>query len=166
MEKENLKDGDFSLPYVFYKLEHNKIKASWNKKPIKMDLFLSFLKVPVTISRDHLGFSNGYTLRVNEELKLKIGGGIEKGEEYLDSLQFGEKLGNIYNNYVNPFFLKGILTKEGLEFFYEYYKEDINELFAQQEREITILKNKVQIKEGILDLMIQERDSFLEYYVY
>ncbi|NCW12405.1 MAG: hypothetical protein EBV82_04425 [Chitinophagia bacterium] len=41
---------------LYSKLKHDKIQINWNKNPIKMDLFLSFLTVDVTRSTTHLGF--------------------------------------------------------------------------------------------------------------
>jgi hypothetical protein len=87
----------------FYnKLQSDKIRINWNKNPIKMDIFLSFLVVPVVRSSDHLGSDNGWTLLENKEISLRIGGGVVGGVEYLDHLELGTKLANPYNNYVNP----------------------------------------------------------------
>jgi len=48
----------------FYdKLQSDKIKINWNKNPIKMDLFLSFLTIPVVRSYEHyrqFDASNGW----------------------------------------------------------------------------------------------------------
>ena len=116
----------------FYnKLRSEKIKINWNKNPIKMKAFLSFLDVTLTQSHDHIGSDTGWTLRSNEPLQLVIGGGVVQGIEYLDSLQFGRKLSNSYNNYVNPFFLWELLSDEGKDFFIDYYKNDIDEIINE-----------------------------------
>lgn len=141
----------------FYnKLKDDKIKINWNKNPIKMSLFLSFLTVQVEISRDHLGSDTGWTLKKNEDLKLLIGGGIVNGTEYLDTLQYGVKLSNPYNNYVNPFFLFDILTEEGKAFFVEYYKDDISKILSDQIRSVEFYKNKLQAETELLDLIQNE----------
>jgi len=135
------------------KLDGDKIKINWNKNPIKMDLFLSFLTIEVQRSYDHLGSDTGWTRLVNKEAKLVIRGGIVNGIEYLDGIEYGDKLANRYNNYVNPFYLFDILTDEGKVFFTEYYKEDIQKIVANQEYEITCLKNALSIaKKRLKDL--------------
>lgn len=135
----------------FYdKLKYDKIQINWNKSPIEMSLFLSFLKVEVKRSSDHLGSSNGWTLLENNELKLKISGGIVNGTEFLDSLQFGIKLSNPYNNFINPFYLFEILTKEGRQFFIDYYKEYIEAIVANQKNHIEYLKASVVNSEQLL----------------
>ena len=113
----------------FYnKLDGDKIKINWNKKPIRMDLFTSFLNTELVRSYDHLGSSNGWTELNNESLKLSIKGGIVDGVEYLDCLKYGEKLSNPYNNFVNPFYLFEIMNMEGQRFFIDYYKDDITKI--------------------------------------
>lgn len=122
------------LKEIFYnKLKDDKIKINWNKNPIKMDLFISFLNVELTRSNDHLGYSNGWTELNNEALKLSIKGGIVDGVEYLDSLKYGEKLSNPYNNFVNPFYLFEIMNSEGCNFFIDYYKDDIEKILKSFE---------------------------------
>ncbi len=105
-------------------LENKKININWNENPIKMDVFLSFLTVKVRIGTGHTGYDTCWTKRYGDN-GLIIGGGVYKGVEYLDSLMYGEKLQNPYNNYVNPFFLFEILSDEGKKFFLDYYSEDI-----------------------------------------
>ena len=144
------------LSAVFSKLPHDKIKINWNKNPIEMELFLSFLTVEVKRSTDHLGSCTGWTLLENNELKLKIGGGIVNGKEWLDSLQFGTKLNNKYNNYVNPFYLLGILTEEGKNFFIDYYKEDIDKIVSEQKDSINYLKRSLSEKQEQLKAMLSE----------
>lgn len=112
------------------KLANDKIKINWNKKPIKMDLFLSFLTVEVEKSYDHLGACTGWTLYKNDSINLIVKGGIvrEHGCEYLDAIEYGKKLQNKYNNYCNPFYLFEIMTDVGKEFFVNYYMEDIEKI--------------------------------------
>lgn len=106
------------------KLSSNKIKINWNKNPIKMGDFLSFLTIETERGTGHLGHDNGWTRHYGDN-DLIVGGGFVKGVEYLDTLQYGKKLDNPYNNYVNPFYLFEILNDEGKEFFLDYYSEDI-----------------------------------------
>jgi hypothetical protein len=113
---------------IFKELKNDKIKINWNKKPIRIDLFTSFLTIPTEISTDHLGSDMGWTRRVNSAHLLEIGGGIVGGVNYLDSIKYGKNLANPYNNYVNPFFLFDIMTDEGKKFFIDYYKDDIEEI--------------------------------------
>lgn len=145
-----------NLSAIFNKLSNDKIKINWNKKPIEMKLFLSFLKVEVKRSNGHLGSDNGWTRLLNDDLKLIIGGGIVDRKEWLDSLQFGNKLQNKYNNYVNPFYLFDILTDEGIKFFLDYYKEDIDKIISEQNGSIDYLKRSLFEKEEQLKSMIYE----------
>lgn len=143
----------------FSKLPHHKIKINCNKNPIEMKLFLSFLTVEVKRSSNHLGSSTGWTLLENDELKLKIGGGIVKGKELLDSLQFGTKPNNKYNNYVNPFYLLGILTEDGKNFFIDYYKEDIEKMVSEQKNSIAYLESSLSEKREQLKVMLSEIET-------
>lgn len=141
----------------FYKyLSHEKIKINWNKKPVEMKLFLSFLSISVVRSKDNLGSSNGWTLLENKELNLIIGGGFVNGIELLDTLQFGTKLGNPYNNYVNPFYIFSILNNEGKLFFFEYYQSEIEQLTKQHEDRIHNLKSSLAETKKELQEMILE----------
>ena len=144
------------LSAVFFKLPSDKVKINWNKNPIEMKRFLSFLTVEVKRSSDHLGSCTGWTLLENDELKLKIGGGIVNGKEWLDSLQFGTKLDNKYNNYVNPFYLLGILTEEGKNFFIDYYKDDIEKMVSEQKASIAYLERSLSEKQEQLEAMLSE----------
>jgi hypothetical protein len=134
----------------FYrKLDNGKIKINWNKKPIRMDLFLSFLTVKVERQVKFLGSDTGWTQFKGED-RLEIGGGIVNGVEYLDRIQYKKNLDNAYNNYINPFYMFEILNDEGKKFFLEYYGEDI----------AAILK-KAQAK---LDAAQQQRDAIYEFW--
>lgn len=145
------------LKKTFYnKLPHDKIKINWNKNPISMSLFLSFLTVEVKRSHDHLGSYTGWTLLENDKLKLKIGGGIVNGIELLDSLQFGEKLSNSYNNYINPFYLFDILSEEGRDFFFNYYKSDIENIVKSVESDIKYLESDLKNKKELLSEILSE----------
>ena len=112
--------------------DKNKIKISFNKSPIKMGKFLSFLTVDVERSIKHLGCDNGWTKLCGDN-GLEIKGGIltlgvwpsHKSVEYLNSLKYGSNLDNPYNNFVNPFHLFPIMTDEGKKFFIDYYSEEI-----------------------------------------
>jgi hypothetical protein len=149
------------LKGCFYdKLQADKIKISWNKNPIKMDKFLSFLTINVERSYDHLGSDTGWTRLNNKEHKLIIGGGIVGNIEYLDSVQYGIKLNNPYNNYVNPFYLFDILTKEGRAFFVEYYTSEIHVIVSAErdsiafhERSLANRKINMQTIEQEIELL-------------
>lgn len=94
------------LKVNFYnKLKDDKIKINWNENPIRMELFLSFLTIEVERSRAHLGSNNGWTKLYNKEHGLIVSGGVLGAIEYLDHIEYGIKLSNPYNNYVNPFYL-------------------------------------------------------------
>lgn len=141
----------------FYdKLSYSKTEFNWNKNPIKMDLFLYFLKVPVILSTSHLGYDNGWTLLKNKEMALTLHGGIIAGVHYLNNIEFGERLCNKYNNYVNPFYLFEILSEEGQKFFLNYYKEDIEKMISDLEKSIEYSKDIVKEKEVLHSLIINE----------
>lgn len=145
------------LKEEFYKkLNGDKIKINWNKNPIEMKLFLSFLTVEVKRSQDHLGSDNGWTQLKNDELKLVIGGGIVNGKEYLDYLKFGTNLDNRYNNFVNPFFIFEILTREGQAFFVEYYNDEITKLVELNSSILLSLESQVEKQKQLLSDMISE----------
>ena len=132
------------LKKEFYdKLKSQKTEINWNKNPIKMVQFLSFLTVEVEIIRDAPGSGFGWTRRENKSIGLIIRGGIVNGVEYLDNLQFGEKLSNQYNNYVNPFYLFDILTEEGKAFFVDYYKDEISAIIESTKQKVAFLKKKL-----------------------
>jgi hypothetical protein len=126
-------------------LDFDKVTINWNKNPIPMNLFLSFLTVEVERKTDGLGSSNGWTKLVGED-GLIIGGGIIKGVEYLDRLKYGERLDNPYNNHVNPFYMFGILNQEGRKFFVEYYKDDIQAILSKADER---LSNAQEYKEEV-----------------
>lgn len=127
-----------------------KIQINWNKNPIEMKLFLSFLTVPVERSTNHLGSCNGWTLLFNTEHQLTIGGGIVSGVEYLDNIQYKIKLTNGYNNYVNPFYLYDIINNEGKAFFCEYYKDEINDVLVKQKESVERAKSKLKDEKHLL----------------
>ena len=126
------------------KLDIDKIKINWNKNPIKMYQFLSFLKVKLEKSTGFLGETNGWTQRINKDWNLRVGGGIVGGIEWLDSIQFRKNMMNKYNDYVNPFYLFEIMNDEGKAFFIDYYKADIEEIILKQKRKVELLKNSLE----------------------
>ena len=140
---------------IFNKLSDNKINTNFNNKPIEMKLFLSFLKVDVKRS-DIFGYGYGWTILENNEINLKIRGALFDGKEWLESLQFGTKLQNKYDNYVNPFYLLDILTEEGVKFFLDYYKEDIDEIILSQKNSIGYLER----------CLIEEKEQLLIEYIH
>lgn len=143
------------LQKEFYsKLNNDKIAMNWKKNPIKMDLFLSFLTIEPTRSYKHSGSDMGWTELTSE--KLIIRGGIICGSEYLYSLQYGTKLQNQYNNYVNPFYLFDIMNVEGQAFFLEYYKNEIEGLENKLQGEIEYLENQINSKKEIKKAISEE----------
>ena len=133
----------YLLKEFYGELSDSRIAITQNKNPIKMEKFLNFLTVPVVRSSSHLGSCNGWTKLDNGELKLSISGGIVSNVEYLDSIQFGKKLGNQFNNYVNPFYLHDILTGEGLDFFYIYYIDEISKQVNNLSEKIVAAKKEL-----------------------
>ena len=142
---------------LYNNLKSDKIKINWNKRPIEMDKFLSFLTVPVEIDRDHLGSDTGWTRRKNDEIKLIVCGGCVKGVEYLDSIEFGIELQNGYNNYVNPFALFDILTQDGRDFFSNYYRGDIEDILNAEKQRLEYLKNRVIDAEDTIEVIEAEK---------
>jgi hypothetical protein len=142
---------NLELKGCFYdKLQFDKIKINWNKKPIRMDEFLSFLTIPVERSYDHLGSINGWTKLNNKEHKLIVSGGGVGGVEYLDHIEYGVRLSNQYNNYVNPFYLFDILTKEGQAFFLEYYADEIDTIVTAEKDSILFQERKLAHSKKII----------------
>lgn len=146
-----------NLQKEFYKkLDSDKIKINWNKNPIKMNLFLSFLKIDVQRCKNFLGSSTGWTKLINNEYNLIIGGGIIKSIEYLDNLQFGAKLDNIYNNYVNPFYLFNVLSNDGKIFFVAYYKDEIYNILKKSDQEVKDLRQQLKKTKKLNDQLHAE----------
>jgi hypothetical protein len=148
---------------LYSQLKHDKIELNWNKNPIPMSKFMSFLTVPTERSTDHLGYSNGWTLHFNEEHKLKVGGANYGGTEWLNRLEYGKNLSNPYNNYVNPFFLFDILTDEGKAFFVDYYQKEIQEILSSCESSIQSMKAQLAYKENLYDDLKVEVDRIAQY---
>ncbi len=139
---------------LFKKFPNRKIEINRTKNPIRMSLFLSFFNgIDFEISRDHLGSSNGWTRTFNNEHKIIITGGIADGVEWLDNIQYGTKLANSFNNYVNPFFLFDLFNEEGKEFFIDYYKDEINELIEDSIRGIKYSEKEIEgYRKNIIEL--------------
>jgi hypothetical protein len=133
------------------KLPSNKIKIFQNNNPIKMEKLLSFLTVPTIKIENHLGRCNGWTMRENKELNLIIVGGLVNCVEWIDNIQFGKNLANPYNNYVNPFYLWEIMTKDGLDFFLTYYEEEMKKRKEEIKKQMHKLSNKIKSSKADLD---------------
>ena len=115
-------------------IKSDKIKINWNTKPIEMEKFLSFLTIETKVPEDGwLGKWNGWTKKVGKN-DLIITGGIVNRVEYIDSIQYGKRLENPYNNYVTPFSLWDIMTEEGREFFLDYYNDDIKSILNKKQQ--------------------------------
>lgn len=127
----------------FKHLDPDKIKLN-NSHRIKMDLFLSFLTVKTSIPDGNwFGKCTGWTNRLGDN-GLKITGGVVGGVEYLQYIEYGERLDNPYNNYVNPFYLFDIMTDEGKRYFVELYKEDIEAEIKKARTKAGELKSKAE----------------------
>lgn len=125
------------------------------KKPIKTELFISFLKVPVERSNNHLGMYSGRPMFFNKELGLVIRG----DGKFLDSIEYGEKLSNSYNNFVSPFYLFDILSEEGQSFFIDYYKEDIEKIIKKQQNKVLKLENELKEEKLFLKAISEEIEA-------
>ena len=144
---------------VWKHLKISTIQCIWSKNPIPMENFLQFLTIKTKLSRKNLGGSNGWRERYNESENLVIKGGVIRGVEYLHAIEFGEKLQNPYNNFVNPFYLFPLMTSEGKAFFKGYYsaeikslikglKENVVEAKSQIETDMAMVKELEKIQEG------------------
>lgn len=136
---------------ILKKLKSDKIKISWNKRPIKMDLFLSFLTADVERTFDHYGADNRWTQLLGDNNLAIKGGKVTVGKwpdhkeiELLDSLSYKKNLDNPYNNFVNPFYLFEIMNQEGKDFFLEYYHDDIEKIKKDCIREFENAKSKME----------------------
>lgn len=128
---------------ILKKISKDRIKIEQNKNPIKMETFLSFLTVDVKRSKSHLGYANGWTLLIGDN-NLLIGGGTIDGVEYLNTIQYKKNLDNGYNNYVNPFYLKDIITHDGLKFFINYYEEEISNIKSVAKMKINMAQKELE----------------------
>lgn len=145
----------------YHDLDKDKIQINWNKNPIQMVKFLSFLTVETIRTNDRLGSGNGWTLFENKDLKLKIGGGIVGGVEYLDTIEYGVKLANSYNNYVNPFYLFEIMNEDGKKFFFEYYQKEIDLLKTETIKYIKKLRKEIKEEIDLLDQIKLECQGYI-----
>lgn len=133
----------------FYsQLNAEKIKINWNKNPIQMELFLSFLTVETQRQTGFLGASTGWT-RYTGDNNLVITGGIIRNREYLDHILYGKNLDNQYNDFVNPFYLFPIMTDTGKRFFLDYYNDEIQDT-----------KNKAQEKIDAIEINLANAKKY------
>lgn len=145
------------MKQIIEKLSNDKIKISQNKNPIKIEAFLKFLNVEVQISTNNLGFNNGWRERKGDN-NLLIFSGIIDGVEYLDSIQYGDKLANPWNNFINPFYLFDILNNNGKKFFIDYYQTDINKILNKYEEKLRMANKELEeIKSSINDIYMEAR---------
>ncbi len=129
---------------LYKQLSLNAIKIHGNKNPMPMTQFLEYLTVKTKISRSNLGRCNGWRERYNEEEKLVITGGVKMGVEYLDSIEFGEKLQNRYNNYVTPFYIFHLMNSAGKSFFKKYYIEEVRSLVESAKENVVEATNQLK----------------------
>lgn len=150
---------------LYDKLDSNKIEIANNSDPIRMELFMSFLKVPVVKIKDHLGSRNGWTRYENEEIGLIIGGGIVFGVEYLDDIQYTKNPSNKYNNYVNPFFIFDLLTNDGRNFFANYYKNEILKIISDTKSALeSATKNAITLND-LYDGIVKETNEIFKIHI-
>tara|TARA_R100000951_G_scaffold31654_1_gene27100 strand:- start:84 stop:542 length:459 start_codon:yes stop_codon:yes gene_type:complete len=129
---------------LYKQLSLNAITIGGSKDPIAMKDFLRFLSVKTSISRSNLGKDSGWTERYNQEENLVITSGTLRGVEYLDSIQFGERLQNRYNNYVTPFYIFHLMNSAGKSFFKKYYVEEIRSLVESAKENVVKATNQLK----------------------
>lgn len=144
---------------LYDKLDSSKIEIAQNRNPIRMEQFMSFLKVPVVKIKDHLGSCTGWTRYENEEIGLVIMGGRVRGVEYLDSIQYKKNPSNKYNNYVNPFFIWDLLTNDGRKFFANYYENEILKIISDTKSALDAAKKNVITLNELYDGLVKETNE-------
>lgn len=146
---------------LYSKLDYRKIQFYANPNPIDVNLFISFLTIPI----DRAGYVGEYTVQYqNLTHNLIIHAEAPTGKPvYLDSIQYKKRLCNAYNNYVNPFLLFDIMTEDGKKFFIDYYKDDINKLLDAKNAKFLKLKAEAEHAESELKTLQYETDSLFEY---
>ena len=144
---------------LYDKLDCNKIQIAYNSDPIRMELFMSFLKVPVVKIKDHLGSCTGWTRYENEEIGLVIMGGRVRGVEYLDSIQYAKNPSNKYHNYVNPFFIFDLLTNDGRKFFADYYETEIMKIISDTKSALESAKKNVITLNDLHNGLVKETNE-------
>ena len=147
---------------LYGKLKSNKIEIANNSDPIRMELFMSFLKVPVVKIKDILGSSTGWTRYENEENGLVICGCRICGVEYLDSIQYKKNPSNTYNNYVNPFFIWDLLTNDGRKFFADYYKNEIMKIISDTKSALEAAKKNVITLNDLYNGLVKETNEIFK----
>lgn len=116
--------------------------------PIKMSKFLSFLNVEVIKNEKCRGADNGWTEYKGENGLIIHGGVVRPEMEYLDCVEYGNRLQALFHNYVNPFYLFDIMTKEGKDFFIDYYGKDIQLMIdTEKATEKRAKENREEIEE-------------------
>lgn len=120
-----------------------KIEIKWNKNPIPMEKFLSFLTVKAEFCKNFSGLDHYWTRHYGDN-GLVLSGGILSGIEYLDRIEYKEKLANKYNNFVNPFYLFEIMNDEGKQFFLDYYKDEIQQNIDKATKQRLEAEQKLQ----------------------
>lgn len=147
---------------LIQKLPKDKIKINWNKNPVPMQIFLSFLTVPTIKIHDHLGSSTNWTQYENEDYKLRIRGGVCDGGHWLHTIEYGVKLENSFNNYVNPFYLFEIMNQEGKMFFLNYYKDEIEAVILKQKNAVQFAKQKLSREKETLSSFKNELEQLTQ----
>jgi hypothetical protein len=124
-------------------------KPKYNRKNrLKMEKFLSFLTVELKVPEGRwLGKDTGWTLWTGEN-GLEISGAVIGGVEYYNSIQYGNRLHNNYNNYVNPFYLFEIMSDDGRKFFLDMYREDIDRQIIKAKSKSEAAKKELKLTES------------------
>lgn len=112
---------------------------------IRMNVLKSFLIVDVK-PYNGLGSDNGWTYYKNDTGTLIIQGGYYKGVEWLDSIKYGNRLQNPYNDFVNLFGIWDILNEEGRKFVIDYYESDLKKVLDLKQKEIKDLEYRIELR--------------------
>lgn len=149
------------------KISNDSYKINSSKreeKLITMNQFRSFLTFEVEYIADNHGRYNGWTEFRNEDMLCFISGGIYNGVNYLHQIEFGSRLHNKYNNFVNAFYLWEHLTAEGKVFFINYHKEEILSIIREQSKRVQAAKEKLKVENENLFDMNKEYGLLLKAY--
>lgn len=144
---------------LYSKLPKDKIKINFNKNPVPIEKFLSFLTVTTERVHDHLGESSGWTRFENKENKLIVSGGICDGGHWLHYLEYGKNIDNPYNNFINPLQMLDILNDEGKRFFVNYYKTDIQKIIDKTKSDVSFIENQLKNAKVLRSQIKSETDK-------
>lgn len=124
-------------------------KITINGGVIRMDTLKSFLTV-YTKPCDGLGSIHGWSYYENDSGTLIIQGVQYKGVEWLDSIKYGHRIQNPWNNFVNLFGIWDILNEKGRKFVIDYYESDLKKVLDSKQREIETLEYKIRLCNNVI----------------